>query len=132
MDTELEETLDKLENEVMEELDGNPMRPYKIQFSYSVKFTLSDDDHRTEVIIDSISQEMTFARSEQDALFQKEQNDAVSKNGYTRHIVNWVKDCMSKQHFTETCELTYSGNPSVQEMTDEEIETYEREVISVA
>ena len=129
MDTELEETLDKLENEVMEELDGNPMRAYKIQFPYSVKFTLSDDDHRTEVIIDSISQEMTFARSEQDALFQKEQNDAVSKGGYTNHIINWVQDRMS---INEACELTYSGNPSVQEMTEEELETYEREVISVA
>ena len=39
MDTELEETLDKLENEVMEGIGENPFRPYKIQFPYSVQFS---------------------------------------------------------------------------------------------
>jgi hypothetical protein len=140
---ELEDTLNKLENEVMEELDGepvpfkenpfnlNPMTAYKIEFPYSVRFTLSDDDHRTEVVINSISQEMTFARPPEDALFQKEKNDAVSKNGYTNHIVKWVRDRMSEPHFKETCELEYTDDPIAKEMTEEEVRTYEREVISI-
>ena len=66
--------LEDLENEVMEELDGNPMKAYKIQFPYSVTFSLSDDDHHTQVIINTTSQEVTFARSAQDALYQKEKN----------------------------------------------------------
>jgi hypothetical protein len=125
---ELEKTLEDLENEVMEELDGNPMKAYKIQFPYSVTFSLSDDDHHTQVIINTTSQEMTFARSGQDALYQKEKNDAVSKNGYTNHIINWVQTRMSPN---DTCELTYTNSPTVEEMTEEEIETYEREVISI-
>ena len=119
--------MDELDKTV-EGLDGNPMRAYKIHFPYSVKFTLSDDDNHTQVIINTTSQEMTFARSEEDALFQKEKNDAVSKNGYTNHIINWVQERMSTN---EKCELTYTDKATVQEMTDEEMEEYQREVISL-
>ena len=87
---ELEETMDKLENEVIENMGENPMRAYKLQFPYTVRFRLTEDDNRTEVTISTISEEMTFARSRKDALLQKERNDAISKDGYTRHIVNWV------------------------------------------
>ena len=85
---ELEETLEKLENEVIEDMGDNPMRVYKLQFPYTVKFLLADDDNKTEVMINSISEEMTFARTRKDALHQKERNDAVSKEGYTKHIIN--------------------------------------------
>ena len=128
---ELEETMDKLENEVIEELGENPMRAYKLQFPYQVKFCLAGDDHRTEVIINTISEEMTFARTKKDALLQKERNDAISKDGYTRHIVNWVQERMCKPYFFETCELAYTGTADVLEMSDEELEEYERQVISV-
>ena len=67
--------MDELENEVIEELGENPMRAYKLQFPYQVKFCLAGDDHRTEVIINTISEEMTFARTKKDALLQKERND---------------------------------------------------------
>ena len=124
--------MDESENEVIEELGENPMRAYKLQFPYQVKFRLAGDDHRTEVIINTISEEMTFARTKKDALLQKERNDAVSKDGYTRHIVNWVQERMCSTYFLETCDLAFNGAADVTEMTDQELEEYEREVISVA
>ena len=129
---ELEETLEELENEVIEGMGENPMRAYKLQFPYQVRFQLADDGNRTEIIINSISEEMTFARTRKDALLQKERNDAVSKEGYTKHIVNWVQERMGKSYFLETCELAYTGTADVREMTDEELDEYAREVISVA
>ena len=129
---ELEETMDKLENEVIENMGENPMRAYKLQFPQTVRFRLSEDDNRTEVTISTISEEMTFARSRKDALLQKDRNDAISKDGYTRHIVNWVQERMCKSYFFETCELAYTGTADVSEMSDEELEEYERQVISVA
>ncbi len=56
----------------------------------------------------------------------------MSKEGYTKHIVNWVHERMDKSYFLETCELVFTGSADVREMTDEEIEEYQREVISVA
>mgnify|MGYP006966910023 FL=1 len=129
---ELEETMDKLENEVIENMGENPMRAYKLQFPYTVRFRLTEDDKRTELTISTISEEMTFARSRKDALLQKERNDAISKDGYTRHIVNWVQERMCKPYFFETCELAYTGTADVLEMSDEELYEYERQVISDA
>ena len=129
---ELEPTIEELENDVMECMGENPMRAYKLQFPYQIKFCLADDDNRTEVIINTISEEMTFARTRKDALLQKERNDAVSKDGYTKHIVNWVQDRMCKSYFLGTCELAYTGTADVSEMTDQELDEYQREVISVA
>jgi len=84
----------KTEKELIEDLGENPMRPYKLEFPYQVKFHLAEDDNRTEVIINTISEEMTFARTRKDALLQKEKNDAVSKDGYTKlswsHLVGQV------------------------------------------
>ena len=131
MDTELEETIDQLENEVMEGIGANPFRPYKLQFPYCVKFSLTADDRRTEITIHTISEEMSFARSKKDVLWEKERSDAISKEGYIKHIVNWVVQEMSRLDLEE-CELTYTGSPTIVEMTEEELENYRREVISLA
>ena len=131
MVVELQETLDKLENEVMEGIGGNPFIPYKLQFPYCVKFSLTADDRRTEITIHTISEEMVFARSRKDVLWEKERSDAISKEGYIKHIVNWVAEEMSRLDL-EGCELSYTGSPDITEMTEEELEDYRREVISVA
>ena len=131
MSNELEDTLEELENEVLEGLGENPMRPYKLQFPYQVRFQLVEDGNRTEVTINTISEEMTFARTRKDALLQKERSDAVSKEGYTKHIVNWVAERMYHLDL-DTCEFSYTGSAEAIEMTDTELENYAREVISVA
>lgn len=118
--------MDELEKKI-----ENPMRPYKIHFPYQVKFHLAEDGYTTQVIINTISEEMTFARTSADALLQKEKNDVVSKDGYTNHILNWVRDRMHRQDFDE-CEFNYTGQAHAIEMTDEELADYQREVISVA
>ena len=131
MEDNLETTIDQLENEILEDLGDNPMRPYLIEFPYSVKFVLAEDGFRTEVFINTISEEMTFSRTKMDALFQKERSDVISKEGYIKHIVNWVADRLYKLDL-DNCELAYTGTLDVVEMTDEEIGIYQREIISVA
>ena len=123
--------MDDLENKVNDDGADNPMRPYKIQFPYQVKFNLADDDDHTEVTISTISEEMTFARTKDDALFLKEKNDAYSKEGYAKHIVNWVAERMYRMDLEE-CEFSYTGSPDAIEMTDAELDAYAREVISSA
>jgi len=128
---ELEETLEKLENEVIECMGDNPMRPYKIQFPYQVRFQFAEDGNRTEIKINTISEEVNFARTKKDVLLLKEKNDAFSKEGYTKHIINWVAEKMYRMDL-DTCEFSYTGSPDAIEMTDTEIEDYAREVISNA
>ena len=127
----LKDTLETLENEVIEGMGDNPMRPYKLQFPYQVRFQLTEDGNRTEITITTISEEMTFARTRKDALLQKERSDAVSKEGYIKHIVNWVNDRMYYRNLVE-CDFSYTGSAEAIEMTDTELEDYQRKVISVA
>ena len=44
------------------------MTAYKLQFPYQTNFRLANDDDRTEFISNTISEEMTFARTRKDAL----------------------------------------------------------------
>ena len=131
MENKLEPAIDQLENETFNELGHNPMRPYLIEFPYQVKLLIAGDGCRTEVLITTSSEEMTFARTKKDALFQKERSDAISKDGYIKHIIEWVADKMYKIDMND-CELTYTDNANADEMTDEELGIYQREVISVA
>ena len=130
MEDNLETTIDQLENEILEDFGDNPMRPYLIEFPYQVKFVVAGDGNRTEVFINTSSEEMTFARTKKDAILQKERSDAISKEGYTQHILNWVTDRLYKLD-SDDCELSYTGTPDVVEMTDEELAIYHEEVISV-
>ena len=131
MDTEPEDTIAKLENEVIEGMGENPMRPYKLEFPYMVKFQLAEDGNRTAVTINTISEEMTFARTRKDALLQKERNDDVSKEGYTKHIVTWVADRLCGMDL-DGCDFAYTGDAEATEMTEMELAEYQREVISGA
>jgi len=131
MNTELEDKLDQLENEVIEEIRPNPCKAYTLHFPYRVELNLTADGCRTEIIINTTSEEMIFANTERDALWQKERSDAVSKEGYIKHIVDFVSREMIRVDIDE-CELSYTGSPIVAEMTQEELENYSREVISGA
>ena len=131
MKDELEPTIDQLKNKPLKELGDNPMRPYLIEFPYQVKLLIAGDGFRTEVLITTSSEEMTFARTKKDALFQKERSDAISKDGYIKHIIEWVADKMYKIDMND-CDLTYTGTADVDEMTDEELGFYQQEVISAA
>ena len=58
-------------------------------------------------------------------------NDAFSKEGYTKHIFNWVADKMLHLD-NDICEFSYTGSPKAVVMTDTELKAYAREVISSA
>ena len=73
------DTLDDLETEVMEALD-NPYRTYSVKFSYQVSFSFPDDDHHTQITIQSTSEILRYGRDEHDIHMQMElDQDAASK-----------------------------------------------------
>ena len=96
-----------------------------------MQFHLAEDGNRTIITIDTASEEMVFARTGKDALLQKEKNDAVATEGYTKHIVNWVSDRMHQLNLV-SCEFRYTGSPDAIEMTETELADYAREVVSNA
>ena len=99
---EKEQTLDELEQEVIDEFnleyspDKNPNKMFNVIFPYQVRFTISDDEHNTEVIINTKTEEFYSGRNQQDVLFQKEHSDRYSKTAFIKHIQKYVREQLWK------------------------------------
>ena len=128
---------DKLEQEVIDELNekigepsGNPFAAYCVQFPYRVEMTLPEDDHNTRIQIDTKSEEVTFARSEEDARLAHELTQRHSRRVYCKHITDFARDNMWHVD-PENMTITFLDKPSVTKLTDEEVGAYEREVVEL-
>ena len=130
---ELNKTIDELEQEVIEELnleyspDENPNRMFSDIFPYQVQFTIPDNQHNTEVIINSKTEEFYSGRNPQDVLFQKEQSDRYSKTALIKHIQKYVGEQLWNVE-PEDAHLTYTGKPEVTEMFELGLATFQREI----
>ena len=120
--TELETTLDKLEHEVLDELE-NPFKPYSLVFPYEVRCTIDDDGKNTEIIIRTRSEEILFGRNEKDILLQKELYNEYGKQTYAKHILNWVSKRLPNINPREV-ELEFKGSPTPLLMNQEETKEF--------
>ena len=101
-----------------------------IVFPYSVRFTLPDDDHNTEIIINTKSVETYFAMNESEVLKQKQLSDTHAHESYARHIKQYVMDKLWKVNVKDAS-LSYTGAPEVSEMSDEELVELKKEIVSL-
>ena len=128
-----EQTLDELEQEVIDELnleyspDENPNKMYSVVFPYQVRFTIPDDQHNTEVIINTKTEEFYSGRNPQDVLFQKEQSDRYAKTAFIKHIQKYVREELWRVE-PEDAHLTYTGKPEVTEMSELRLAAFQREI----
>ena len=124
-----EQTLDELEQEVIDELnlefspEENPNKMYSVIFPYQVRFTIPDDQHNTEIVINTKTEEFYSGRNPQDVLFQKEQSDRYSKTAFIKHIQKYVREQFWSME-PEDAHLTFTGKPEVREMTETELMTF--------
>ena len=131
-----EQTIDELEQEVIDELnleyspDENPNRMFSVIFPYQVRFTIPDDEYNTEVIINTKTEEFYSGRNQQDVLFQKEQSDRYSKHAFIKHIQKYVREQLWKVE-PEDAHLTYTGKPEVTEMSETRLATFQREIADI-
>ena len=95
---EKDQTLDELEQEVIDDLnleftpDENPNKMFSVVFPYQVRFTIPDDQHNTEIVINTKTEEFYSGRNPQDILFQKDISDRYSKTAFIQHIQKYVRD----------------------------------------
>jgi len=125
--TELEKTLDELEEEVMDEIE-NPYLPFEVTFPYVVRLSIPDDGHNTEITIRTRSQEVRFGRHARDILLQKEVDNQYGRETYTKHILDWVSDKLPNID-PRQCNLVYPQEPSVKLLDDHEVREYIEEVL---
>ena len=115
---------------VEEELEGdNPFRTYKVQFAYQVKFVL-EDDPETEIVINTKSEEFYYSRSKKDVRWQKELANNHSKLTLSKYLINYLNENLYKVE-PDNCQLTFTGEHVVLEMTEEELEDFQRQIVDV-
>ena len=128
-----DQTLDELEQEVIDELnleyspDENPNKMFSVVFPYQVRFTIPDDQHNTEIVINTKTEEFFSGRNPQDVLFQKEQSDRYSKTAFIQHILKYLRNELWKVEPSEG-HLTYTGKPEITEMSDSRLASFQREI----
>jgi hypothetical protein len=119
---ELETTLEKLEQEVLDEIE-NPYRPYRVEFPYEVRFTIPNDGHNTEITIRTRSEEVRFGRDEQDILLQKDVDNRYGRNTYSKHILDWVSKRLPDIDPRE-CDLEFVGTPKVAPIDHDQVKYF--------
>ena len=107
----------------------NPFRTFRVIFPYQVRLTFSDDNSNTEVVINTKSEEVLYARTTEDAHLQKQLQNSHSRSGYAKVLMEWVRDRLWGFD-PEDCYVTYTGKAQFTEMTEQEVKEYEREVLS--
>ena len=128
MSDELDKTLDELEQEVEDELNATH-RPYRTINEYTCSLTIPDDE-LCEVIIKTKSAGVCYASSTEDALKQMKCDQQYSQQSYASHILRYVAENLPNIDL-ENVDLTYTGEPIVRPMTDDEISGFQREVVSL-
>jgi len=104
-------------------------QPYQTITSYEVSLTIPDDE-TTEVIIKTKSAGVCFATSPDDALNQTNTENEYSKQSYASYILDYVRDNLMTIEI-ENVELTYTQEPIIVPMTQEDLSSFQRKVVSL-
>ena len=128
MSDELEQTLDLLEQEVLDELDTTH-HPYETITHYTCRLTIPDDE-TTEVTIKTKTSGVCFASSPEDALAQTKSANRHSHLSYASYILGYVRDNLLTIDVADVT-LTYTDEPTITLMTNEDLQDFQREVVSL-
>ena len=103
--------------------------PYETITHYTFRFIIPDDE-TTEVTIKTKVVGVVFASSPEDALAQTKTANQYSHQSYASYILGYVKDNLLTIDVADVT-LTYTDEPSVTPMTDDELASFQREVVSL-
>lgn len=102
--------------------------PYQTITHYTCSFTIPDDE-TTEVIIKTKSAGVCFASSPQDALQQTKTSNEYSQQSYASYILRYVRDNLLTIDVNDVT-LIYTQDPTIIPMTDEDLQGFQRDVVS--
>ena len=105
-----------------------PHHPYETITHYTCSFTIPDDEI-TEVTIKTKSAGVCFASSPEDAIAQTKTANQYSQQSYASYILGYVKDNLQTIDVADTT-LTYTDEPTISPMSDEDLQDFQRDVVS--
>ena len=109
-------------------IENNTYQPYQTIIHYTCRLTIPDDE-TTEVTIKTKSVGVAFAKSQEDALQQTKIGNEYSHQSYASYIMSYVRDNLWNINVNDA-DLTYTDEPIVKLMTQEELKDFQVDVVS--
>ena len=102
--------------------------PYQTTTHYTCSFIIPDDE-TTQITIKTKSSGVCFASSPEDALQQTKTSNEYSQQSYASYILGYVRDNLPSVDVADT-NLTYTHEPTITPMSDEDLQDFQRDVVS--
>jgi hypothetical protein len=103
-------------------------QPYSTTSHYTCSLTLPDDE-TTHITITTSTSGVAFASSSKDALAQTITSNEYSKSSYASYILRYVRDQLLTID-VDDAEVIYTDQPTITPMTDDDLQDFQRDVIS--
>ena len=107
----------------MESSESKLYQTYKVQFPYKVSFSFPDDDHHTQITIESVSDVVRYGSSKDDIQSQMILDKEYGKPTYAKHLSEWVREHLwgiDPRDMT----VTYGDNSSIERMSETDISEF--------
>ena len=116
-------TPDTIEDEVLRDIEKpeNPYKRYRVEFPFTCSFTIPEDGHNTKVTIETRSEHLHHAKSEDDVRLQLERDREIDGPLNATRILKFVRDGMWNVEPTDVS-VTYHPDYTIELATPEKVQ----------
>ena len=116
-------TSDTIEDEVLRDIEKpeNPYKRYRVEFPFTCTFTIPEDGHNTKVTIETRSEHLHHAKSEDDVRLQLEKDREIDGPLNAKRILKFVRDGMWGIEPTDVS-VTYHPDYIIELATPEKVQ----------
>ena len=116
-------TPETLEDEVLREIEKpeNPYKRYRVEFPFTCTFTIPEDGHNTKVTIETRSEHLHHAKSEDDVRLQLEKDRESDALLNAKRILKFVRDGMWNVEPRDVS-VTYHPDYTIELATPEKVQ----------
>ena len=116
-------TPDTIEDEVLRDIEKpeNPYKRYRVEFPFTCTFTIPEDGHNTRVTIETRSEHLHHAKSEDDVRLQLEKDREIDGPLNAKRILKFVRDEMWNVEPTDVS-VTYHPDYTIELATPEKVQ----------
>ena len=117
------QTPEDLEDEVLRDIEKpeNPYKRYRVEFPFTCTFTIPEDGHNTKVTIETRSEHLHHAKSEDDVRLQLEKDREIDGPLNAKRILKFVRDEMWNVEPTDVS-VTYHPDYIIELATPEKVQ----------
>ena len=107
-------------DEVLHQLEKpeNPYSTYRVEYPFICSFTIPEDDHNTEITIETVSDTLMNSTSKQDIRLHLKKDQEIGGPMDANRILKWVQNKLWNIHPRDVS-VEYGDNPIIEPVSKE-------------